>query len=118
SRDAHRGTDPSHQALPRRVGVAVRAERLLLYGRLFPRPGIPQVVPDPHVHDRESWIDRRRFHAHGVGTAGPHLRHPGPPSGRAGVRRHNGFGIRLHASHAADILRAGTLGLTDAAHDE
>ena len=74
----------------------------------FRPPRLSQMVADPAVHGVEGRPDRRRLHAHGLGAAGPGLCHPAAAGGGAGVRRHHGVRIRVHAPHTGPVLcRAG-----------
>src|SRR5271165_3405186 len=72
-----RPTGTSDQALPPGLVLAVCSEHMLLSRRLFRAAWLFTMESDPVVHDREGRLDRRRVHAHGVGTASLDLRYTG-----------------------------------------
>src|SRR5450432_306214 len=86
--------------------MVVRPQHLLLSRRLLWPPWLSQMVADPAVHGVEGWPDRRRLHAHGLGTVGLGLCHPAAAGAGVGIRGDHGVRIRLHASPPGDIFRA------------
>src|SRR5580704_14721207 len=86
--------------------MVVRPQHLLLSRRLLRPPWLSQTVADPAVHGVEGWPDRRRLHAHGLGAAGPGLRHPAAAGAGVGIRGDHGVRIRLHAYPPGHIFRA------------
>src|SRR5262249_47538843 len=89
--------------------MAICPQHLLLSRRLFRYPWIPQMFSDPPVHDFEGRLDCRGLHAHGLGTAGPDVCHPGTASVGVGVCGHHGVRIELHAFHSDHIFWGGDL---------
>ena len=73
----------------------------------FGLAGISQMVSDPAVHGCEGRLDRRYFHAHGVGAASPDVCHSGPAGRGVTVCGDHGVRIGLHALHSGHIFRNG-----------
>src|SRR5262249_28182677 len=92
------------QALSRGLGMAVRSQRLLLFRRLLRYSWLSQAVADPVVHGAESRPDRRRLHAHGLGTVGPGLCDSAAAGAGVGICGHHGVRIRLHAPSSGHIF--------------
>src|SRR5262245_8119409 len=88
------------------MGMAVRAQHVLLPRRLLPSAGHAQMVADPAIHAAEGRVDRRRLHAHGLGAAGAALCNTGAAPSGAGVRGHHGPRVGLHAPCQATVLFA------------
>ena len=95
----------SDQHLPVDLGAAVRAEHLLLPGRLLPPAGHAALDADHPVHAAEGGLHRRHLHAHGVGAPGAEARHPGAAAVPAGADRPDGDRRRLHVPDALVALR-------------
>ena len=91
------------------LGLALRSQHLLLYGRLPQLSGLPQMDPDPRVHAHEGGADRRRVHAHALGTARPDLRHRAAARPGDGVHAPHDIRSRQHLPDAAGVLRGGLI---------